>query len=111
MPYLEVSKEVKEALDVIKSTPYPLYSLLNWANPEFDAGSIKSALNVLREWDIQGIVKKDDERLALRYILGEDTVKLAPKTIDLSKGTTITLDTGQVITLAEDLTVKINIKG
>ena len=109
MHKLEVSREVKEALDVIKAADYPLYSLLNWANLDYK-NDAKKAFRVLNEWTTEPCTAQEDEELALRYILGEDTVKVAPKTIDLSKGTTITLDTGQVITLAEDLTVKISIK-
>lgn len=111
MPYLEVSKEVKEALDVIKSAPYPLYALLNRENPEFDAESIKSALNVLNEWDVHGIVQKDDEKLVLRYILGEGTVKENSIEFKLLKGATITLGTGDVVTLSKDLTVQGDIRG
>lgn len=110
MPYLEISKEVKEALDVVKLTPYPLYALLNRENPGFDAESTKLALNVLYKW-VTNEPSQLNEELALRYILGEDTVKVKPAEFKLLKGATITLGTGDVVTLSKDLTVQGDIRG
>lgn len=110
MDKLEVGKEVKEALDIIRETPFPLYSLLNKENPEYP-GDIKKGLGVLNEWTADSHTTQEDEELALRYILGEDTVKVKPAEFKLLKGATITLGTGDVVTLSKDLTVQGDIRG
>lgn len=110
MHKLEVSREVKEALDIIRETPFPLYSLLNKENPGYP-GDIKKELDVLNEWTADNHTTQADEELALRYILGEGTVKVKPAEFKLLKGATITLDTGDVVTLSKDLTVQGDIRG
>jgi len=109
MDKLEVGKEVKEALDVIRSTNFPLYNLLSRESTTL-AVPIRQALDVLYNWTVNHTTQEDEE-LALRYILGEDTVKVKPAEFKLLKGATITLGTGDVVTLSKDLTVQGNIKG